>query len=142
MAEHGALEYSNHALVGLSFRFVRKARQIKGLQPLCLPLSEGHILKKAVTTLGVIRPEVNLLYESSRNLFLSVSLHSNQADINVLIAISIISRTMCLAIYAFSDSPLRFALSYAQPILAARPPGQIFNRSFMTARKNQIRGPG
>ena len=31
---------------------------------------------------------------------------------------------------------------YAQPILAARPSGQIFNRSFMTARKNQIRGPG
>ena len=121
--------------------FARRDR-LKAFNLCVFPLSEGHILKKAVTTLGVIRPEVNLLYESSRNLFLSVSLHSNQADINVLIAISIISRTMCLAIYAFSDSPLRFALFYAQPILVARPSGQIFNRSFMTARKNQIGGPG
>jgi hypothetical protein len=63
--------------------FARRDR-LKAFNLCVFPLSEGHILKKAVTTLGVIRPEVNLLYESSRNLFLSVSLHSNQADINVI----------------------------------------------------------
>src|SRR5436309_1388030 len=66
--------------------FARRDR-LKAFNLCVFPLSEGHILKKAVTTLGVIRPEVNLLYESSRNL-LSVSLHSNQSDINVLIGIN------------------------------------------------------